>query len=66
MVQMQFELLFPPALARGGRRDYSDAMSSNEEFTGDGPHDESLAPRLPFPELVALTAAFMAMRNNHE
>ncbi|MEZ5927517.1 MAG: multidrug effflux MFS transporter [Parvularculaceae bacterium] len=61
MVQMQFELLFPPALARGGRRDYSDAMSSKEEFTGDGPHDESLAPRLPFPELVALTAAFMAL-----
>lgn len=28
---------------------------------GDGPRDASLAPRMPFAELVAMTAAFMAL-----
>lgn len=36
-------------------------MKAVSETTGDGPRDESLSPRIPFAELVALTAAFMAL-----
>jgi DHA1 family bicyclomycin/chloramphenicol resistance-like MFS transporter len=37
------------------------AMKTDAEITGGGAQDQSLAPRMPFPELVALTAAVMAL-----
>ena len=37
-------------------------MKTDREITGDGPHDASLTkPAMPFPELVAITAAVMAL-----
>lgn len=40
---------------------YPPAMQNRPDMSGDGPRDQSLLRRMPFAELVAMTAAFMAL-----